>query len=46
MLVDKCIAPGKTVIKKVAIEILFDLFERRDKMEIFEVILELLKNKN
>lgn len=45
MLIDKCIAPGKTNIKKLGLELLFDIFEKRDKVEMFDVLNEMLKNK-
>ncbi|CAD8120601.1 unnamed protein product [Paramecium sonneborni] len=45
MLIDKCIAPGKKQIVKLSYEIFFDIFERRDKQEMFDVVVEMLKNK-
>ena len=45
VLIDKCIAPGKTNIKKLGLELLFDIFEKRDKVEMFDVLNEMLKNK-
>jgi hypothetical protein len=45
-LVDKCISPGKTNIKKLAVEILCELFERREKNEIFDGIKSMMNNKN
>lgn len=45
VLIDKCIAPGKKNIMKLAFDLLCDVFEKRDKQEMFEVLVELLKNK-
>lgn len=45
MLIDKCIAPGKKNIQKLSYEIYFDIFQRRDKTEMFEVVIEMLRNK-
>ena len=45
MLIDKCIAPGKKQIVKVSYDIFFDIFERRDKQEMFDVVVEMLRNK-
>lgn len=46
VLIDKCIAPGKPQIKKVSLELIFDIFEKKDKSESFEAIQSQLQNKN
>jgi len=38
VLIDKCVSPGKSNIKKLGLEILCELYLRREKNEIFEAI--------
>ena len=45
ILIDKAISPGKANIKKIAIDIIYLIFEKSDKVLFFEALVESMNHK-